>query len=158
MNIPTLVFCAKWLGGVVLYLAVSALVCRAFVHGMLLWAHQGTISRYVEYAIRSLGMRVFASCLFWGALYASPLAKPDSFGSPHRIWKHLVLSYSSSLLGCVLLVRVAFLGLPDFESKLALSAFPFLLTACAIVCFLIGIVVWVHLAFAMHRISPVTEQ
>jgi len=157
MSIPRLVFCAKWLGGVVLYLAVSALVCRAFVHGMLLWAHQGTVSRYVEYAIHSLGMWVFASCLLWGALYASPLAKPDSFGSPWRIWKHLVLSYSSSLLGCVLLVRTVYFGFPDFESKLALSAFPFFLIACSVICFLIGILVWVHLAFAMHRLSRVTE-
>ena len=150
MNISRLAFCAKWLGGVLLYLAASALVSGAFVRGILFWVHQGSVSRFEEYAIRSL---IFASCLFWGALYASALAKPDSFGSRQRIWKHLVLSYSSSLLGCVLLVRTVFLGFPDFKSKLALIAFPFFLAACSIICFLLGILSWVRLAFAMRRTS-----
>jgi hypothetical protein len=145
--------CAKWLAGVILFLAVNAIVSGAFVRGTLFWVHQRSVYRFENYLIHILGVAIFANCLLWGALYASALAKPDSFGSLPRIWKHLVLSYSSGLLGYVSLVPLILVRFPDFESKLAIAAFPVFLAACSIICFLVGILGWVHLAFARQRIS-----
>ena len=156
MNYRFLIIPAKWLAGVVIYLVLSAILSRLFVIGMLKWAHEYTVYRGLVLEIRFLLVPVFAMCLFWGALYASALAKPAAFGHTMRILKHLGWSCSLGLLGCVLLIRTYMLPLPDFQSTFALSAFIFLALSLSILCFVLGLLVWIHLAFG--QVDPLAKK
>ena len=151
MNYRFPIVLGKWLAGVVAYIALSAVVSRLFVHGMQAWAneHGDSVGFIIE--LRHLGAPVFALCLICGALYASALAKPASFGHTARIWRHLGSTYLFSLLGCVLLVRTQFLPLPDFQSEFMLRAYLFAAFSLAVGCFVLGLAAWVRLAFGVSR-------
>lgn len=147
MNYRFFIIPAQWLVGLVAYIALSAALSNILVLSMLRWAHEDGISRGLALEIYFLRVPAFAMCLFWGALYASALAKPASFGHTTKILKHLGWSYFLGLSGCVFLIRMYFLPLPDFQTNFALSAFIFFGFSLSIVCFVLGLLVWVHLAF-----------
>lgn len=150
MHQRTLIVAAKWLAGLFAYLVLSAGASRAYVFLMLFWAQDG-ISRGTKIEIRFLMMPVFAICILWGALYASALAKPASFGNTGRILKHLGCSLLLGLISCVLPARIEFMPLPEFESTIGVSAFIFAGFGFSILCFLSAVAVWVRLAFGKQH-------
>jgi hypothetical protein len=149
-----------WLAGVVVYIALSASVAHLFGFVMLQWAHNfGRVYRGTEIEILLLRWPVFVLCLLWGAHYASALAKPAAFGRTPRIVMHLGWSYLLSLLGCVLPVRIEFMPLPNFQNIFAVSTFIFAGFGFSILCFVLGLAVWIHLAFSdKHVVAKGTPE
>jgi len=152
VKIASIRLLARWLAGVLAFLVADALVAGAFDRTILALTTPVSVSRFAVRAyqlqIAAVSACVFLECLFWGAVYVSAMAKPASFGGTARIWKHLGLSYALGIIGCILLIRALLLPLPDFQSDLALSGFPFLLVAMATICFLLAAFTWARLAFA----------
>jgi hypothetical protein len=147
MKRKSLLITAKWLVGVIIFLALSAAVSRLFAAGMLHWARQGRISRLTELEILLLRRQIFTICILCGALYASALAKPECFGQFPRILKHMGWSYLLSILGCILAIRIELLPLPNFPSMIAVSTYIFVGLTVSALCIVGAIVAWVHLAF-----------
>jgi hypothetical protein len=104
------------------------------------------------FVIRLYGEGVFLIvCFFWGALYASALAKPACFGHTPRILKHLTWSCLLSLFSCILPIRIELLNFPNFVSTTAPSALIFAGFTISSCCFVLALAVWVHLAFGGER-------
>jgi hypothetical protein len=145
---------AKWLVGVVAYLGLSAILSHALAFGMAHWVFAGGGSRGMELEMQLLRSPVFAISLLSGALYASALAKPHSFGRSAKILKHLGLTYFLILLACAFLIRTVFFPLPNFQSNFAGSAYLFGGFSLSFIFFVLGIFAWVRLAFGAEAKSP----
>ncbi len=152
MKRKSLTTAAKWLVGVIIYLALSIAVSSIFVFVIQRWPHEGSVSRFTELEIRLLWRPIFAICILCGALYASAFAKPECFGQIPRILKHLGWSYILSILGCVLPIRIVLLPLPNFPSMSSVSAFIVAGLTVSVLCFVAAIAVWVHLSFGRNHI------
>ena len=153
VNRKSVIASAKWLAGVAAYVASSVAVSRVFTLLMLHWARAERVSRGIEFEIHFLWWPVISVCLFWGALYASALAKPAVFGGTAKILKHLGYSYSLCLLGAIPPICIQFFPLPDLPGEFAVSAFIFVALAGSVLCFVSAIAVWVRLAFGRHPAS-----
>ncbi len=114
------------------------------------WARAEKVSRGAEFEILLLRWPVFAICLFWGALYASALAKPTAFGGTAKILRCLGFSYLLGILGCIPPICIEFFPLPDLASEFAVSAYIFVALAGSVLCFVSAIAVWARLAFGRH--------
>lgn len=147
MNSRSFTLVAKWIAAGLLYIAFSFWVVSLFVGRMHAWADAAGASRYVQWQIRFLRFRIFDLCILWGALYAAPFAKPDSFGRPLRIWMHLACSYVLGLLAIAGSIWALLLPLPNWRSDRLLYEWLTLRFTLAAVCFVTAIAAWVHLAF-----------
>jgi len=149
-----LIIAATWLTGVILYVALSVVIARAIVNGMLYWAHQTGVSKALEYEMRLLRAPLFMLCILWGALYASALAKPEGFGGTARVLRHLAWTYFLAVAGWFFAALGLFLPFPNFHSRLALSAYPVLIFGLSVLCLVLGIAVWIRLVFCSKRLLP----
>ena len=154
MNMRILSIAAKWLVGLVVYAAVSIALSRALVFGMQSWARLIGASRgdILEIALY-LRPILLINCIFWGALYASALAKPACFGRTPWILKHLAWSYSLGFISCVLPIRILLFNYPHFLSTSATSALIFAGFSFSILCFVAAIGAWVRVAFSTNKPS-----
>ena len=141
----------KWLTGAIVFLAFSYAVSRGFVLTVLHWDYGSVAPWFAKAEISRMGGRVFGVCLFWGALYASALAKPAAFGHIRRIFKHLGWSYLLGILGCVILARMALLTYPELETMFELRAYFAIGLGISALCFVSALAVWVDLAFAGRK-------
>lgn len=141
----------KWLISIGAFFAISVLIANVFIISMTEWASEHGCSLGFVYEIRFLRAPILALCLISGAIYASALAKPGSFGGVVRIWRHLVGTYFCCLLGVTIFVRAGFLPLPDFSRHFEVNAYLFAVYGTAIACFVLGVFLWVRLAFGSSR-------
>jgi len=160
MNKRLFIVAAEWLIGLVVYIGLSYAVCRAFVFLMQCWAHRIGADWGEILLIRLDGMpALLIFCFLWGALYASALSKPACFGGAPRILKHLAWSYFLSLLSLVFPIRIELLNFPDFKSTWATPTLIFAGFGISICCFVLGLAVWVHLAFGgAHSVEGETSK
>lgn len=150
MNYRIVIGFAKWMIGIVVYFAASVVVAKLFVLGMQAWARMHGRSLGFVIELRFLRAPVLALCLIFGALYASAMAKPATFGGTARIWRHLGVSYLCCLLGCMVFVRAEFLPLPDFPHNFELDAYLSIANGLAIASLTLGLLSWAHLAFTSN--------
>jgi hypothetical protein len=139
----------QWLAGVAIYIAISVAVYFLFVYGLRQWAFSGDGRPSWAEGLEALVLarHVFLICLFWAALYASALAKPACFGFTARILKHMAWSCGLGILGSALILRILFVPLPDFKSRLAVSTFLVIGMSVSILAYALGLAVWIRLAF-----------
>ena len=147
MKRKPLILAGMWLLGVIVFLAVSIAIARTLSFVIVHWAYGSQTSWFQRYERRFLSRTVFIVSILSGALYASALANPSSFGGTARIVKHLTVTYASSLAGCFLCALVFCLPYPNFESSFLLSAYPAVVFCISVLLFLLGITAWVRLAF-----------
>jgi hypothetical protein len=148
-----LILIVKWLVGIIAYIALSFAVCHGLVLIILRWGLGASASLYLKLEISSMRWAAFAVCLFWGALYASALAKPAAFGHISRIFKHFGWSYLLGFLGSTGFARIALLDYPDFKTMFALRVYVTCGVSLSILCFIFALVVWAHLAFGSGKIT-----
>ncbi len=139
---------AIWLAGMFTYITLSWLFYRLFVAGIRHWVYHGETHWGVEFESHALARPAFQLSVFWGALYASALAKPSHFGGPLRILKYLASSFCLSLIGNAIGIAVLYLRLPDFRYGFAVSAYIVTLIALFVISFVGALGFWIRLAFA----------
>ncbi|HEY1803682.1 MAG TPA: hypothetical protein VGG45_04310 [Terracidiphilus sp.] len=147
MNLRLLTI-VKWLAGASVFIVLSYLVAHGFALIMLHWNYGAVAPWFARHEISRMGWRVFAVCMFCGALYASALAKPAAFGSISRTLKHLGLSYLLAFLGCITLVRLTLLNYPELKTMFELRAYVDCMVGVSILCFVSALAIWVHCVFA----------
>ena len=151
VNFRIFIAVAKWLAGVVAFIAASAVTAHYFILVMQAWARAHGCSLGFVLELYLLRAPVFGICIISGALSAAALAKPAGFGGIGRIWRHLVATYAFWLLGCALFIRTEFLPLPEYPRSFELNIYlstGFIFSAA---CFIIGFLAWVRMAFGMHQ-------
>jgi hypothetical protein len=143
-----------WLAGAAAYLGLSLFVSRELALFMKSWARESGLDWAMQFEIRRFGPALEGLCVFWGAMYASALARPLPFGGSARIWKHLLLSNGCGLLGCTFLLWAAFFPLPNLRSDRALYALITLKVTLATLSFALSLGSWVQLAFRRAGTEP----
>lgn len=147
MRTTPLTFAAKGIGGVAIYVVVCYAAAKALVFTMVHWAFRAHASVGTQLELGLLRPPIFILCLFWGSLYASSFARPASFGSMPRIFRHLAASFVFGIVGCGLLIHTEFFPLPNFESLNALGAYTGLMISLTISCFVLALAAWIRMAF-----------
>ena len=153
MNVRSFILLGKWLGGVAVYVVLSLVISLSFVLCIMRWKYGNDDSPGLGILMFLVFVPVFITCMFWGIIYASALAKPIKFGSTWRVWRHFGLSHILGLL--TFTVLWGFLGsrLPDFKSESVTSAYIFTLLALPIICFVLAILVRINLSFRKPELS-----
>lgn len=147
MSRRCIIVAVVWLLGVIVYIALNAAISYATAIVLMRWADVSTSPWYVRFETFSLEKSFFIFGIFWGTLYASALAKPDSFGNTTRILRHLGLSYVLGCLGLAIAIRTIYFRMPDFHTILAMKAFLILMLIVCVLCLFLAIASWIHLAF-----------
>jgi uncharacterized membrane protein len=153
VNRRRLIVATAWFAGATAYVALSFVLSRG-LSILLMQLAGGSVSSYMKYNLSALHREVFVLCMFVGTLYVSALARPSTFGGTARIFKHLAGTYVLVLTGCFVWTLEVFVPYPNFQHKLALAAYPFVVICLSILSFLLALAVWIRLAFCVKPALP----